>query len=318
MLDTVPSTLLTLAGLLALLGALAGALLWVDGKPVAQVQSTKIRWVLGVAGLALIATGVWLEHARDKTEPLETLEKRIKALEEKTQSLEAETKARAAQAKAVESRMNTVDHSFVGLRAQTTQLTEDARRLGLRAAVAAAEHQPECDGSRDARRSRRWVDHAPVDSCERAINSMWTIDIVVGLEKTADDLKAKLAQTGIPIFQVPMEKGAGKSDKLLGIVFPDGAPHDLICAVRDKALESSSKLVLGAAMTVSTYLRLSGDPVPSYSIQVGVPMASVFEGGSALESDEWSKICSPDMSDKQFEEYLDEKAKSFRLKADSP
>jgi hypothetical protein len=297
--EVVTSTLLTLAGVLALLAALAGALIWVDGKAVAQIPSIKHRIAIGTIGVCLIGAGIWLNvHLGRKGVVPDALIGKLEKLESAVALLTSTTEAAGGE--------------IASLQAQTDQLIDDVRLLALRTSItASASDDINCDkGRHGLQGGSMWVQPAGT-RCEQTINSALTIDIVVPLPNTGPELAKALTPLGIPVNINPT-KGptSGRADNFLAIVFPDETPFGLICQVRNIGFKTS-KLTLGAAMPSSTFRRLTGASSPAYAIQVGVPLSTFVTGGEKLSVEHWDQICDPDGTQETFEELLETMSAKF-------
>ena len=297
--EVVTSTLLTLAGLLALLAALAGTLIWIDGKPVGAIPSIRIRIVIGLVGACLIGTGVWLDYVRGGREAIpEKIVTRVERLEGIAATLQAASREATGEVGALQS--------------QSIQLVKDVRLLALRTSMAASlSDDANCDNGHHGRQGGRMWIAAPGSVCEKTINSAWTIEIVVPLPTSGSALVSALAPLQIPVNLDPDARpGSNRLDELLAIVFPDEAPFDLVCKIRAASLQSAG-LELRAAMTASRFRELTGNLFPSYTIQVGVPLSLFVAGNSKLTAQNWDTLCDKDATQGGFQSYLLDTSRKF-------
>ncbi len=297
--DVVTSTLLVLAGVLALLAALAGTLIWANGQPVASIPSTRIRILIGAIGVSLIGAGIWLDYVRSSREVIpERIVDRVEKLEKIVANLQADGK--------------NVREDLGALQSQSRQLVGDIRLLALRTSMtASASDDVSCDdGHRGRHGGRMWI-AGPGTACEKTIDAAWSIEIVVPLPASGPALESALTPLGIPVSLDPdLSPGSGRLDEFLAVVFPDETPYDLVCRIRTASLKAA-QLELSAAMSASTFRRITGASFPSYTIQVGVPLSVFVTGGSRLTEKNWDTLCDKDATQTGFENFLVSTASKF-------
>jgi hypothetical protein len=295
-----PSTVLTIAGILGLFAALSGALLWVDGEQRATIPSKRLRVVIGAMSVGLLAAGIWLAAEPQGTDA--SLRTDITKLE--TANTELKAQVLAGEVRLEDARKQ--------LEAQAERLTEDVRSATLRSVIAIGERgiYGGCDVQRLTAAGPNGLSQMP---CEVLASSIWTIEIAISLPTTGPSLEKALEELGLDVYSVPSGTASrGMNETHLGIVFPDATPWRLVCDIHRVV---GGRIPLTSTMSASAYRDLTSQPFPSYAIQVGVPISAYANDGTALSSSEWANLCGPDANEDAFEETVRQHVRTFTRKA---
>lgn len=281
---------MVIAGLLCILAALTGAVLWVDGKPRALLQSTWLRLAFALVGAALVAGGVWQERvlasAAAKGPDNAVLLQRLEELERKSDRSDDDLKAL---------------HSEVTLyRSTIDRLAADSRVGAIQATLAAL-----YDSTTNVYCQRNAAAVIPVEwsadeqaACARAINTFWPVEVVVPIKGGRERLRGSLHQLKVPLAMADSSAmHPGLTAAGLGIVFPEGTPHTLLCAIRTQFKANTGRDLTTLAVATD-YLNATKQPVRLTTIQVGVwfgeHFASALSSYRQFSEQDWLQVCTED------------------------
>ena len=281
---------MVVAGLLCLLAALTGAVLWADGKPRALLESNKLRILFGLVGVSLVAAGIWQERVIARSAVAkpdgDQLSDRVKELEKKIQQNEIN--------------MQSLNSELTLYRSTINRLAIDSRTGAIQAALASLS-----DHSAPAYCKQNAAAVIPViwspdeqSACARAINTFWPVEIVVPIKREREALQKSLQELKVPVAIADLSaKHPGLTADGLGIVYPEGTPHELLCALRLR-FKARTGRDLTALAEATEYLNATKQPIRLTTIQAGVWFGEHFS--STLSSYrhfsdlDWQEVCTED------------------------
>lgn len=296
------TTAIVIAGLLALFAGLLGTILWVDGKPRGQVKSGWLRALFVLVGLWLVY------HGTSKAIELAKISAQSPDVGELGREIQELERRLASQAALLESLRGKQEMSL----SLSERLVEDHRVLALRTGLLAMSNDDsDCVGIREGDGSFSWQE-GDTGVCSQLYNALWTVEVVVPLVKSREVLQAKLNDLGITALVAESGSPHGGISQSLGMVFPDGTPLTLICAVHRGYGEATGKEL--AWVTSSSQFRLRSNNVEysTHTIAVGVPKNLFFDEVAKTTSKQWADYCGGDYSDDTFADLILSQGQYFK------